>query len=324
MMSDQEEIVCEPSLTPDAYKLSGRCWHMRHVGPYQGRLCEAYRACRGYTRSSRVSHADLVTVVEAFEADWSGDHDRQRRALDALLEMRGRVGVLAQAPKPTAPRPEDSPVRTVVAPATLTLQVQDAPELRDHPDDLVVFDTETTGRSRDARIVDLAAVRVRPGRPPLDRFEELVQPGIPIPYDVTAVHGITDAMVADARGTRDVLTDFFAFVRGTTLVAHNASYDLARLRFEAPRVGLTLPDVEVLDSLTIARKVWPDLPSHALQELRKHFKLQDRGAHCAMPDVLMLLDVLRVARRDLGTRSLRDAHGPALRLRETSKARRSA
>lgn len=62
------------------------------------------------------------------------------------------------------------------------------------PDTVVVFDTETTGLRRGARLVEIAAIKFVNGRE-VDRLVSLVDPGERIPYDATAVHGITTAMV---------------------------------------------------------------------------------------------------------------------------------
>jgi DNA polymerase III epsilon subunit-like protein len=63
---------------------------------------------------------------------------------------------------------------------------------------LVILDVETTGLGPDARVVSVAAVGLAPRSEPRLAFAWLVNPGVPIPPDATAIHGITDADVAGA------------------------------------------------------------------------------------------------------------------------------
>ena len=63
---------------------------------------------------------------------------------------------------------------------------------------LVVFDLEATGlNKRTDRIVSIALVRYEPSGS-VEQVNYLLNPGIPIPEDSTAIHGITDADVAGA------------------------------------------------------------------------------------------------------------------------------
>src|SRR5215831_14368219 len=77
--------------------------------------------------------------------------------------------------------------------------------------DLVVVDVETTGWLTDAAsITEIGAVKLRPGQPRAE-FSALVNPGVPIPADITALTGITDAMVAAAPAISEVLPAFLDF-----------------------------------------------------------------------------------------------------------------
>src|SRR4051812_45381634 len=89
----------------------------------------------------------------------------------------------------------------------------------------VAFDVETTGLVAQVdRVVEIAAVRfTRSGRL-VDRYVELVNPGRPMSPAAQAVHGISDAHLAEAPGAAEVLPRLLAFLgdpRTTALVAHN-------------------------------------------------------------------------------------------------------
>ena len=132
-----------------------------------------------------------------------------------------------------------------------------------------VFDVETTGMSpvRD-RIVEIGAVRVdRDGVQ--TRFETLVNPSMPIPYQVTRVHGIDDNMVANAPSFTDAGYQFLEFARGSKLIAHNARFDLSFLQESLARVGLPLWKSGAYDSIVLIRKAYPGLSSYSLQFLRQ-------------------------------------------------------
>ena len=161
-----------------------------------------------------------------------------------------------------------------------------------------VLDTETTGRQHTARIVEVAIVRVdlTTGETSQGRAT-LVHPGCPIPRDVIAVHGITDAMVRGAPTVDKVLPRLFdVLVKGAEanepLVIHNASFDLNIIRNDAKRVRVALPNkVRVYDSLRASRAL-RKVKGHALGVVAERYGVVVEGAHRAWADVLMLAAVL--------------------------------
>lgn len=161
-----------------------------------------------------------------------------------------------------------------------------------------VFDVETTGMSpSNDRIVELAAIRVEADGS-LRRFQTLIHPGRPIPPAATAVHRISDGMVKDAPHFKEAVTGFLRLAEESTLVAHNALFDLGFLQEGLARVGLPLWSGRTLDSLRLLRKTHPGLPSYSLQSLRAYFQLpSEKGmaAHRAGADVEWTVKVLEIA-----------------------------
>ena len=92
----------------------------------------------------------------------------------------------------------------------------------------VILDTETTGLEDDARIVDIAVVTAA-GRVLLDT---LVNPGEPIPPSATAIHGITDAMVAGAPTFGEILGALDRAIDGQRVLIYNKPFDVERLKHE--------------------------------------------------------------------------------------------
>lgn len=155
----------------------------------------------------------------------------------------------------------------------------------------IFYDTETTGtRAGVDRIVEIAAYDAVKDV----SFVSFVNPGIPIPPEASAVHNITDAMVADAPDFNQVGEDFANFCEGNViLIAHNNdNFDIHFLREEYKRFGKELPsDWRFFDTLKWARKYRPDLPRHALQFLREIFGFEANNAHRALDDVIMLKNI---------------------------------
>ena len=154
----------------------------------------------------------------------------------------------------------------------------------------IYYDTETTGvKAENDRIIEIAAYD-----PVLDRtFDKLVNPNMPIPPSATAIHNISDDMVADAPSFAQVGTEFAAFCEGeTVLIAHNNDgFDKHFLKCEFERNDLELPDWTYIDSLKWARKYRPDLPKHSLQHLREVYGFPANNAHRALDDVIILHQV---------------------------------
>lgn len=164
-----------------------------------------------------------------------------------------------------------------------------------------VFDIETTGMSPVYdRIVELAAVRISCDGS-LEHFSTLVNPGFHIPERATNIHNITDFMVKDAHFFEDIAQDFHNFIAGSTLVAHNARFDLSFIQESFHRGGFPVWQGSTMDSLRLARDTYPGLPSYSLQNLRQHFKLATApgmNPHRAAADVewtRQLLEILLTA-----------------------------
>lgn len=162
----------------------------------------------------------------------------------------------------------------------------------------IFYDTETTGiRTDKDRIIEIAAYD-----PTLDRrFEKFVNPGCPIPPDATAIHHITDEMVAAAPSFAVVGAEFIEFCDGdVVLIAHNNdSFDLPFIKCEFERHGLAIPQWKSLDSLKWARRYRSDLPRHTLQFLREIYGIAANNAHRAFDDVVVLHQIFQLMVDDL-------------------------
>lgn len=130
----------------------------------------------------------------------------------------------------------------------------------------VVFDTETTGLSLSDRIVQIAGLRLAGGRLTGEAFETLVNPGRPIPPGSTRIHGITDAMVADAPDMVAALRAFHGFAEDAVLIAHNAPFDMGLLRAAEAETGQHFPN-RVMDTVLLSAMIWGQGAPHSLDAI---------------------------------------------------------
>ncbi len=156
----------------------------------------------------------------------------------------------------------------------------------------VVFDLETTGLSQSSeRITEIGAVAVEKGEI-VDRFSSFVNPEMPIPSNITALTGITNAMVKDAPAEDVAVRDFLEFAEDSVLVAHNANFDTGFIGAACMRLGLEFSNT-FIDTLALSRAMYPDLSSHKLDAVVKHLGLPEFNHHRAVDDAEALAGIFK-------------------------------
>ncbi|GGP15009.1 DEDD exonuclease domain-containing protein [Nonomuraea glycinis] len=158
----------------------------------------------------------------------------------------------------------------------------------------VVFDLETTGGSpAEHMITEIGAVKVRAGEV-LGEFSTLVDPGGPIPPFISVLTGITDAMVVAAPRIESVLPSFLEFIRGSTLVAHNAGFDTRFVKAACAAHGYPPPANPVVDTVDLARRVLTrdETPNAKLSTLARFFRSPTDPCHRALEDARATVHVL--------------------------------
>lgn len=169
-------------------------------------------------------------------------------------------------------------------------------------------DVETTGVGDDAQVVDVAAVRFEGGLP-VARFSSLVNPGVPIPAEATAVHGVTDEMAADAPSLEDVFSAaWFDVCKDAVPCAYNAPFDrrfilpaLANVR--APNLPVVDPALSWIDPLVLVKhfdRFAKGKGRHKLETACLRHGVVMTGAHRAEADALACGGLLWAFKAKLG------------------------
>ena len=159
----------------------------------------------------------------------------------------------------------------------------------------IVFDTETTGLSPASgdRLVEIGCLemvnRVETGR----SFHAYFNPERSMPPEAQAVHGLSDAFLADKPLFAERVEELLDFIEDSPLVAHNASFDFAFLNAELEACGrLRISQTRMVDTLALARGKFPGA-KHSLDALCTRFGIDrsHRILHGALLDAQLLAQV---------------------------------
>ncbi|MBC7280276.1 DNA polymerase III subunit epsilon [Hoeflea sp.] len=159
----------------------------------------------------------------------------------------------------------------------------------------IVFDTETTGLDNQTdRIIEIGCIELENQFPTGRSLHLFINPdGRKVHPDALAVHGITDAFLADKPVFADVADEITAFFEGAHYVAHNATFDMGFLNSEYRRLGRQpVPTDLVIDTLALARRRHPMGPN-SLDALCRRYGIDNshRSRHGALLDAELLTDV---------------------------------
>lgn len=150
-------------------------------------------------------------------------------------------------------------------------------------DAFVVFDIETTGFSSvKDKIIEIGAVKVENGKI-VSRYSTFVNPEVPIPFEITKLTSITDAMVIDAPKIETVLPEFMEYVGDAVLVAHNAGFDVGFIEENCRRLGMERKLTSV-DTVALARVLLPTLSRYKLNIVAKTLGISLENHHRAVDD----------------------------------------
>jgi DNA polymerase-3 subunit epsilon/CBS domain-containing protein len=187
--------------------------------------------------------------------------------------------------------------------------------------DGVVVDTETTGLdARNARLLQIGAVRLGSGGiEEAEKFEQLVDPGVPIPAIASAIHGIRDEHVRNAPSFSAMVPEFEAFIGASVLIGHTITYDLAVLQREYELAGRTWRRPRTLDVRDLAELAQPTLARYDLERLCEWLSIEIAGRHSAIGDAVATARVFTTLvplLRQRGIRTLAEAEAASRQMAE--------
>ncbi len=157
--------------------------------------------------------------------------------------------------------------------------------------EFVAFDIETTGLNAiNDRMTEIGAV-IFSGDTVKETFNIFVDPGMPIPDDITRLTGITDNDVAGAPDEAEALRLFMEFAGGRPLAAHNAYFDIGFMRAAANRHHIRFDPVFV-DTLGLSRALLPELKRYKLDTVSNHLSLPKFNHHRASDDAMVVARIM--------------------------------
>lgn len=145
----------------------------------------------------------------------------------------------------------------------------------------VVFDFETTGFNAGGAdsIIEIGAVKIKDGMI-IEKYDELINPGRPLPEKIIEVTNITDAMLEGKDNEENAVKRFIEWFGDCPMVAHNAKFDVSFLEMAYKKYNLGTFTNPVIDTLELSRTLDSTYARHSLSALVKRYEVPwDESAH---------------------------------------------
>ena len=159
----------------------------------------------------------------------------------------------------------------------------------------IILDTETTGLDPKMghRLVEIGAVELINHTPTGVNYQTYINPERDVDPGAQEIHGLTNEFLKQHPKFGDISAEFIDFLSNSTLVIHNAPFDLAFINMELNRLGeSSISSERVIDTLVLARKKFPGAQAN-LDALCRRFAIENRHRelHGALVDAALLADV---------------------------------
>ena len=159
----------------------------------------------------------------------------------------------------------------------------------------IILDIETTGleHKEGHRVIEIGCIELN-SKEVGASYHQYINPSKTLTEDNIKIHGITNEYLIDKPLFDEIVDDFLAFIEDSSIIAHNASFDVGFLNFELEK--LSKPKIakeRVIDTIKIARQRFPG-QQVSLDALIKKLKINtliNRDQHGALKDAKLLTDV---------------------------------
>lgn len=158
----------------------------------------------------------------------------------------------------------------------------------------VCVDCEATGLDKDGdEIIEIAAMTFNLEKD-FEVYDSLVNPGRQIPEESIKIHHITQDMIKGQPKIHEVLPKIIEMISNHIIVGHGVSFDIHLINRDAKRYNIpcNIKNNTFFDTLRMAR-IYGESPKNSLQNLREHFNINEEGAHRALNDVIVNIEVFR-------------------------------
>jgi DNA polymerase III subunit epsilon len=164
---------------------------------------------------------------------------------------------------------------------------------------VVYVDIETSGGSiSNSRITEIAAIRVEQGEI-VKEFQSLVNPGVPLPYWITKLTGISDDDVADAPDFSEIASELYDVLQGALFIAHNVRFDYGFIKHELELCGYNF-DPKLLCTVRLSRALYPGEKGHSLEKIISRHNIVVSDRHRAFDDTRAMMEFVGLAYADKG------------------------
>lgn len=158
----------------------------------------------------------------------------------------------------------------------------------------VCIDCESTGlEPKTDRIIEIAVTRFTFDRI-IQQYETLINPECEIPKVSQDIHNISQEMIKGKPKIGEVLPQILKMIEGHIIIGHGIGFDIALIAAEAQRCSIPakIEQQPSIDTLRLAR-LYGESPVNSLERLRQHFNIEAQGAHRAMNDVVVNIEVFK-------------------------------
>ncbi len=164
-----------------------------------------------------------------------------------------------------------------------------------------IIDVETTGLNARTEKITEIAIYIHDGNKIIDEFITLINPEVRISYQITALTGINNKMVAESPKFYEVAKQIVEITEDKIIVGHNVNFDYGFIRHEFKRLGYDFKR-KTLCTCKLSRKAFPHRRSYGLGKLCRELNIPNHARHRASGDALataILFEMIMVVDNDL-------------------------